>query len=407
VPRVSVIIPAYNAELYVREAIDSVLGQTFIDLEIIVVDDGSTDNTANIVGRVSDHRVRLICQGNKGVSSARNAGINNSAGQYLQFLDSDDLILPGKLAAQVPLLDADPDVGLVYSSFRYFYDDRCDLAPPPWLRPPSDDPYRELVAGSMFPCHAALLRRSAVTALGRFDEELDSGEDWDLWLRLARTGARFLFHSDLLALYRQHPGSITTCAATWRHGHVQVMENLRKRAQDEAELERIDWYYYASRNYVQWALALVLEGEQTRGCAALDTAYSLHAALGYPPRALARLIAEYALACDSRREGGGGRDGADFLDTIALAFPRAYSPWGVLRESRSLYWLARAHQAHERRAGSDVRRCVWEALAHAGLAHINAGTVSILVQSAIGHENWRRLRAAWHYPPGRERKGPT
>ena len=114
-PKVSVIIPTYNRAAYVKEAIDSVLGQSYEDYEIIVVDDGSSDDTNAVVKGFGDSRIRYIYQKNKGISGARNTGIRNARAQFVALLDSDDIWFPQILELEVPILDQNPDLCLVYS----------------------------------------------------------------------------------------------------------------------------------------------------------------------------------------------------------------------------------------------------------------------------------------------------
>ncbi|NLE45718.1 MAG: glycosyltransferase [Chloroflexi bacterium] len=392
---VSVIIPAYNSARYIGESINSVLEQTFGDFEIVVVDDGSVDATTEMATASGDPRIRVIRKPNGGTASARNVGIQNSTGTYLQFLDADDIILPGKLTTQVRLLETHPTVDIVYSSFRCFQDDQCELHPPDWLRPPSRDPYRELVSGSAFPLHAALARRDSVESVGMFDSELISAEDWDLWIRLARAGHGFMYHEDLYALYRQHASSKTRRRARWRHAHVLVMENLRRLAEGEEELQRVNWYIHASRNYVLWALALLADGEHALSREAFREAYSLNTHLGYSQETLARRIAEYARAIEKDSSGQSAVVGARWLDAVQSCLPGEYPGKAVIRTSRALYWLGKAHQAHLLGVRRAVRGYLWNAVGCHGIRYMNCGTISALLQSVIGPSNWMRMKRLW------------
>jgi glycosyltransferase involved in cell wall biosynthesis len=389
-----VIIPAYNSERYIRETIDGVLKQTYRDFEIVVVDDGSTDATPLVVDQIEDPRIRLLRKANGGSASARNVGIANSSGEYLQFLDADDLILPGKLMRQVELLDTHPLVDVVYCSFRNFYADRCDLHPPEWLRPPSDDPYRELVAGSIFPLHAALVRRTCAEAVGLFNTKLVSAEDWDFWIRIARAGSAFIFHDELFALYRQHAASKTKRRARWRQAHVQIMENLRQLAGDGQELQRINWYYNASFNYVLYALAVMSEGEESRVSELLKRAYTLDSELGHAPGALAIRIAEHALAYDANLSAHPGSDGSSWLESFGNCLPGEYPSRAVMRAAWGLYWHAMAHLAHAGGPGREVRKYLWRAFKTGGTKGFNRGTLSILLQSVLGKANWNHLKGS-------------
>jgi glycosyltransferase involved in cell wall biosynthesis len=207
-PTVSVIIPTYNYARFVGDALRSVANQTRDDYEIIVVDDGSTDDTADIVRR-SGVPVRYLKQANSGPSASRNAGIAAAQGSYLGFLDADDLWLPDKLAAQVPILDAQAEVGLVYAD-ALFYDDasgrvagtHADRFPHPSGRILFD-----LLFGNVVPSPTPLVRRAALERSGPFDTRFCGSEDWDLWIRIARDW-EISYVPRPLATYRVHGSNL-------------------------------------------------------------------------------------------------------------------------------------------------------------------------------------------------------
>jgi glycosyltransferase involved in cell wall biosynthesis len=187
-PRVSIVIAAFNAEPFIDSTIASALGQTFRDFEILVVDDGSHDGTAAVVRRrvAMDTRVRLLVQPNSGPSAARNRGVADARGELIAFLDHDDLWHPDKLALQVSICDARPEVGVV-SCYSAVIDRsyRC-LG---WrLGGDADgDVYEDMLEWDMISGGSvALIRRGLFQAVGGFDETLRFREDWDLWIRLAR-----------------------------------------------------------------------------------------------------------------------------------------------------------------------------------------------------------------------------
>lgn len=183
-PKVSVVIPAYNSSAMVKEAIASVLAQTYDDFEIIVVDDGSTDDTESVVRSFGD-RVLYLKQENQGAGAARNSGIHASGGEYVAFLDSDDLWSPEKLSEQIPVLERDSELGLVYSDWAVVSQDG-----------PVEDSYlRKLPAASgyvfdqLVQCgfiltSGVLLRRACLNDVGGFDNSLSIAQDYDLWLRI-------------------------------------------------------------------------------------------------------------------------------------------------------------------------------------------------------------------------------
>ena len=215
-PRVSIIIPAYNSSRYLAEAIDSVLAQTFQDFEIIIVDDGSTDGTLQ-VARNYPQLLRVVSQQRLGPSAARNAGIQVSKGEYLVFLDADDLLLPSKLEAQVFYLDDHSEVDVVYSNGYCFWaaDNGSEIRIPfsnqgllhPHLGQPEES-LPVLAIQNAFPIHAALVRLPAIEHVGGFDQALFGREDWDLWLRVAESH-RFAYLDKYVALYRQATAGVS------------------------------------------------------------------------------------------------------------------------------------------------------------------------------------------------------
>jgi GT2 family glycosyltransferase len=212
--RVTIVIPAYNQARYLGEAIASALAQTHADLEVIVVDDGSTDATPEVCERfASDARLRTIRTENLGVAAARNRGIAEASGDYLCFLDADDRYHPTKAAAQAALLDADCTVAFVYcdiveideagAALERGYSVGCER---PVL---SGDITTSLLRGGYFPPHAVMVRRQALDTVGRFDTALGGHADLDMWLRLATAGFRAAYLDEKLADYRIHASGMS------------------------------------------------------------------------------------------------------------------------------------------------------------------------------------------------------
>jgi glycosyltransferase involved in cell wall biosynthesis len=203
---VSVVVPTYNYGRFLPDALESLRKQTYPDWECIVVDDGSTDDTMAAVraAAANDGRVRYVSQANRGPSAARNRGIVESVGDYIQILDADDLLPPSKLEAQVHMMETDPLTGIVYSDARFFEDSTMDLlryrvpGPRPSTTPgtPSLDPLlRALIHSNIMVVEGPLIRRSAIATVGPFEESLTRMEDWQYWLRCALAGVRFVADS--------------------------------------------------------------------------------------------------------------------------------------------------------------------------------------------------------------------
>ena len=205
---VSVIVPAHNHARFIAQTLDSVLAQTYSDVEIIVVDDGSTDNTQGVLEAYRD-RIQYIYQQNQGPSAARNVGIGVSQGKYLLFLDADDLIPPQKLELQVNALSAHPEWGLVYSGWQYVDERGARILFE--IRPNKQGVLlKELLLRSFFfPIAAALVRRECFQTSGLFDESLRAAEDTDLWARMAKAGYSFGYLDEILFQYRVVKGSAT------------------------------------------------------------------------------------------------------------------------------------------------------------------------------------------------------
>jgi glycosyltransferase involved in cell wall biosynthesis len=184
-PRVSVVIPVFNRPGAVRCAIDSVLAQTFQDFEVIVVDDGSTDQTAAAVRAVQDPRIRLVRHDQRrGGSAARNSGIRASTAPYVAFLDSDDEWLPSKLERQLQLFEGRHDLGLVYTGADWVYPDGSTRTMPGRRYP--DLARRLLTANVIGETSLGMVPRHVLDQLGGFDETLPSSQDLDLWLRICQ-----------------------------------------------------------------------------------------------------------------------------------------------------------------------------------------------------------------------------
>lgn len=226
---VSIIIPSFNSAQWVCNAIDSSLQQTYSNCEVIVIDDGSTDNTRELIFQRYGETVKYIYQNNQGVASARNNGLSNASGEYIQFLDADDLIAPSKIAKQVALLEDNPEFDVAYSDFKYFCDDNsCNFSDSPELfksKYSSGDILNLLLSGNFIVIHAALVKKKAVIKAGSFDCRMVC-EDYDLWLRIANNGGKFIYSGGELAFYRVLSGSRSSNKAVQLIATIDVIKNI-------------------------------------------------------------------------------------------------------------------------------------------------------------------------------------
>lgn len=216
-PRVSVVIPVRNGRDFIHEAIESVLTQSFPDLELIVVDDGSDDfDYASLC--MLDPRVRTTRLPGMGVSRARNAGMQLAQGQFIAFLDADDVWFPGKLQAQMVYFDAHPEVGVVFGGFIRWHADANGVFPAAntlWRdchglteaeRARSGWIYTRLLLGLLVGMNTAMIRRSAYQAVGGFNPSMRVGEDYDFWLKVSRITQMHALAGPV-AFYRIHGSS--------------------------------------------------------------------------------------------------------------------------------------------------------------------------------------------------------
>lgn len=203
---------AYNAERWIAEALASVARQTFTDYEVFVVDDGSTDGTAEVVHRLGGP-VRYLSQPHRGPASARNQGIAHSRGELIAFLDADDLWLEELLATVVPYFD-DPATALVTGD-NYRWDQRrpVEESPRKWQRKPhpsdQEDLWSRLLRMNVISSSTTVVRRVVLEAVGPFDETLTHASDYDLWLRVSRAGHRARFLDQPLGVIRLHSANIS------------------------------------------------------------------------------------------------------------------------------------------------------------------------------------------------------
>lgn len=224
-PLVSVVIATYNMSDYLPLAIKSALAQTYENIEVLVVDDGSTDGTAEVVQPLlADPRLKYRMQENSGQAVAKNHGIRESKGQYVAFLDADDLWVPDKLEQQMPLFHGSAAVGVVYSRLAYIDENGKEL------RIADNELFRGRVSGPMLIRNfigfsTSVVRRECLDRLGGFDEAIRMGIDYDLWLRIS-TEYEFDFVERPLLYYREWSGQMSNnCKGRYRNG-IAIMEKF-------------------------------------------------------------------------------------------------------------------------------------------------------------------------------------
>ncbi len=197
-PLVSIIIPCYNSVDFISECIDSVLDQNYQNLEIIVVDDGSTDGTLEVISRYE--RIRVISQSNSGACVARNRGLKLSKGKYVKFLDSDDFLEPGVIKAQVELSEKLDENAIVYGNYNIVRGDRKSCQDT--FIGMADQTAILMIADILI--STPLHRKWMLELVDGFDERLKNGQEWNLHIRLSSEGVRFIHHRGSVFNYRIH-----------------------------------------------------------------------------------------------------------------------------------------------------------------------------------------------------------
>ncbi len=272
-PLVSVVIPAYNGGAMLRTAVDSALAQTYAPIEVVVIDDGSTEDVAALLGPVADS-IRLVRQANAGTAAARNRGIHESRGDFVALLDQDDWWEPDKLARQMPAFD-DPAVALVHSGAR-FVDVDGHVTSEVTADPGLDT--HALLAACRLAVQTAVMRRDALRVVGDFDESLSAADDWDMWIRFVDR-FRLAATPYTLATIRVHPGNQSRNAELMyssarqlmaKHRHIHGSCRKCRRALRQATIANRAAYYARRR-----AEARVLSAAGHRAAALRVTAIAV------------------------------------------------------------------------------------------------------------------------------------
>ena len=246
VPLVSVVIPCYNQAHFLGEAIESVLAQSYPNFEIIVVDDGSPDDTSEVAGRYPE--VRLVRQENQGLSGARNAGLARSEGEYVVFLDADDRLLPEALETHLEHLEAHPECAFVSGPCRRITADGSPLPTPPRLHVEGDHYLVLLHRCYIWPPAVVMYRRAILETVGGFDTSLSPAADHVMYLRIARKFP-VCSHEKVVAEYRQHGASMQRNPAVMLSAASSARSSQRKYIRGHKQYEES---YKAGIRFVQW-----------------------------------------------------------------------------------------------------------------------------------------------------------
>jgi GT2 family glycosyltransferase len=221
---VSIVVPCYNSAATLCDTLESVINQVYADWEVIVVDDGSRDDSLRVILTYvsKDKRIRHVTQANQGLGAARNAGLRLATGEFVIFLDADDVLLPEMIERTLARAKHSDAPDLVHCGWICTDATMRNVS---WTVPgcAASDYFAKLAHGNLFPCHAVLLRRSVLEESGEFDTGLRHCHDWDLWVRVARTGARFSCLSQPLVVYRLMQESLSHRARSFYEAGCEVI----------------------------------------------------------------------------------------------------------------------------------------------------------------------------------------
>jgi glycosyltransferase involved in cell wall biosynthesis len=251
VSKISVIIPAYNCAKTIKQTIESVLNQSLTDFELLVINDGSTDSTLDIiVSKIKDGRIKVFSYTNAGANVSRNRGINHAVGEFISFLDADDIWTPDKLATQLQALEENPTTKVAYSWTDYI-DENGKFVHSGTHISLNGNVYEQLLVKNFLENGSnPLISKDALLAVGGFDESLVAGQDWDMWLRLARE-FNFVAVPKVQILYRISANSLSCNLARQEKACLQVLNKAYSKSPES--LQHLKAYSFANLyKYLTW-----------------------------------------------------------------------------------------------------------------------------------------------------------
>lgn len=397
-PRVSIIIPTYNNAQFLPATLESVFQQTFQDYEIIVIDDGSTDNTREVLTPYL-HRIHYLYQENQERSAARNYGISFAQGEFIAFLDSDDLWFPHKLERQVTVMDEHPEVVLVFSQARYVDSQGNPTAfCGEWVdgKPAKDVEVRsffeDFVQGNVVygGGSTALVRREVLHQAGLFDTQITHGEDWDLWWRISAKGV-FAYIPEPLTYYRVFGWKKllqrqSTDKALQEHLYVieknlgHLPPEIRKRLYPLAQCHMT----------ILAALGSYQLGEFERGKRFLSQIGKIDPAWISPERILWLAVDRAKII---ERDTGSYEEAIGFIRNVFQNLPSEIDlPRDSFRKAIGWLYISSAFEQHARGEIQKVRQYLMKGIPRVPQALTNRGVVSMTVEAFLGKTIAQTLR---------------
>jgi len=362
-PTVSVVIPAYNHASYLAQTISSALAQTWRDSEIIVVDDGSTDETPQIAKQFGGE-IRYLRQANRGIAAARNAGIKQAQGEFISFLDDDDVWEPEYLVSVLSVFQQDADTMAVHTGWQAI-DEEGNCLPARSINVvPPESMYRALLAGGFFTGACVTVRKKCLDQVGLLDEALQGCDDLDLWLRISRVH-RFRGIPRALVLYRMHEGGLSSNELHMFRDKLKVLTKHFGPDKGDPPTWDDDKRRAFGFAYRSGAIEYIRQGQVDKGWRLLARAANAY------PHIFERLDTFYELACgDQPRSYRGHAQSLDIaasstamLDAMDGYFARADRvPVNLQRSAYGNAYLALAMLSDQAGDWRAARRYLWRAL---------------------------------------------
>jgi glycosyltransferase involved in cell wall biosynthesis len=375
VPTVSVVVPAYNQAHYLPQTLDSIRAQTYTDYEIVLVDDGSTDETPAVAHHYADI-VRYIHQSNQGLAAARNTGIQAARGRYVALLDSDDMWTPDYLARMMSLARQEPKTAVFYCGVDYI---DCNAQPLPQAGSshivPPDQMYHAMLRANFLACNAVLMQRDAVLTVGLFDPNFRRLQDWELWLRMLRRGDQFRGIPDQLAYYRMHDSSLSTDPSAGQRAAMALA--IKHFGPDDGRHH--DWPADKRRMYGGVYRYHALTASLIRGGDWLACGRYLYRALRIDPSLAHDVDLFYELALGAQPMGQRGANvsldmdqcEADVRQLLTRVFDNGDTALALMRRHTAITaWYALALVAYNAEDYSHSRHFLWQLWQHGPLAPI-------------------------------------
>lgn len=386
-PIVSVIITTYNRSAFIAKAIDSVLAQTFQDFELIIIDDGSTDNTDKVVAKFQDPRITYKWVENGERSRARNLGISMSRGQYIAFLDSDDWYLPNKLAVQVTTLQQEPQLGMALGGWLIVDESGRKIQEVyPWkwiLGQPTIEQW--LFSTTATPI-TLLVKKECLESVGGFDVELNIAEDVELWIRLALNGCQSTWTNETVAVVLVHGNNSLRNWSVLHDGLLKTLNKLFANPRFEEKLGLSHAEVFA-RFHLTLAWQAYETGAAKHGQEELQQAIMLYPALTeHNDQAIRKSIidhSQYFLVAKPTR----------FVEQVLENLPPSLVALKKYRrEVLGITWMSQAWRAHNDGDLKRVRESVFHAIWYRPSCLKDRGILSMLFESLLGHRLWQSTR---------------